>query len=107
MDFPANVNGSTMQEFVGASHTDLALLHSCAQQAAELVDAYIGDGEVPCSIRERAIIEVGVELFHRRNAPGGITQFATLEGASPVRMARNPMVAAYPLLDPFLSAGLA
>lgn len=95
-----------LREFVNATSSDWPLLSACAAEAAELVDAYIGDGTVPEPIRNRAIVEVGSELFHRRNAPGGITQFAA-EGTSPVRMARDPMLGAYPILNRYLPAGLA
>jgi len=52
---------------------------------------------VPPVVLDRAIKEVGSELFHRRQAPGGVAQFAGLDGA-PIRVARDPMVSAYPIL---------
>jgi hypothetical protein len=55
----------------------------------------------------RAILECGSELFYRRNAPSGITQFATPDGQSAVRVARDPMVGAYPILAPYMAAGFA
>lgn len=101
------MDSSALTEFVNASSADDELVRACWVEADALVGNLIAGSErVPGSIRDRAVLEVGAELFHRRNAPGGITQFA-VEGASPVRMARDPMVAAYPLLRPFLPAGLA
>lgn len=89
------------------SASDEAFLASCWGEAGALVIAYVGQSVVPSEILERAQLEVAAELFHRRQAPGGITQFATMDGASPVRMARDPMLGAYPLLDRYVSAGLA
>ena len=87
--------------------SDEPFLDSCWKEAGDLVARYIGYHSVPHSVVQRARLEVAAELFHRRNAPGGITQFAAVDGAAPVRMARDPLVAAYPILDRFLPAGLA
>ena len=88
---------------------DTQFVARCLAQGDALVEQYVGANfsRVPQAAYDRAVLEVGAELFHRRQAPGGITQFATMDGAAPVRMARDPMVAAYPILDPFLPAGLA
>jgi hypothetical protein len=40
------------------------------------------------------------ELFHRRSAPNGVAQFASFDG-SPIRVAKDPMNAVYPLLMPY------
>ena len=63
-------------------------------------------GDILTFVQERAVLEVGSELFHRRNAPNGVAQFAALDGA-PIRVARDPMVAARPLLSPYLGGGFA
>jgi len=57
-------------------------------------------------VLERAYLEVGSELFHRRSAPNGVMQFTTLDGSA-IRVARDPMVGAYPLLKRFVGFGLA
>lgn len=74
--------------------------------AAAGTASVLADG-VPQSIMRRAILEVGAELFHRRQAPNGITQFAMPNGPAPVRVARDPLVAARDLLAPFLGPGIA
>lgn len=89
------------------SASDETFLVSCWEEAGDLISDYIGEHVVPASVAHRAQLEVAAELFHRRQAPGGITQFATIDGPSPVRMARDPLLAAYPLLDRYLPAGLA
>lgn len=96
-DLAAYVTGSATDPFIAA----------CCTQAGELVAAYVGDAVIPAAVADRAALEVAAELFHRRQAPGGITQFATPDGGSAVRMARDPMVAAYPLLNRYLGLGLA
>jgi hypothetical protein len=79
----------------------------CWNPAVELVDRFIGTNEdVPATVRTRAIMECGAELYNRRSAPGGIAQFASFDQA-PMRIARDSMVRSYDLLAPFVlgSAG--
>ncbi len=92
-------------EYVGAATGDLVFVTACLAEATELVSAYCGATAVPDPIKDRATKEVGAELFHRQAAKNGIAQFATADGA-PVRIARDPMVAAYPLLDKYVAGGL-
>lgn len=96
-----------LQAYVGAGAADAAFVASCWTEADALVTEYVGTADVPAEVASRAALEVGAELFHRRQSPGGITQFATVDGPSPVRMARDPMLGAYPLLDPYLPGGFA
>lgn len=93
--------------YVGASPSDVAFVGECVETAEALVAAYVGAAEVPAVIRDRAVMEVGSELFHRRQAPNGIAQFATADGMPGVRVARDPMVSARPILAPFLPLGFA
>lgn len=95
-----------LKDYVGASGADDDYIESCWDNATELVDQFIGDSSVPDDVYDRACLEVGSELFHRRQAPNGVAQFQTLEGA-PVRVARNPMLGAYPLLQPYVGLGVA
>lgn len=81
-------------------------VQECLDEATALVDAHIGDATVPEPIYQRSIIEVGSELFAHRQAPGGITN-AALGDAPPIRLARDPMLGAYPLLRKYLPAALA
>lgn len=78
----------------------------CWYPAEALVDNFIGQAVVPAAIRLRAIIECGSELYNRRSAPGGIAQFASFDQA-PLRIAKDSMVRAYDLLNPFVNNGLA
>lgn len=90
-------------------------------EAVMLVDRYITDHGIvrrnalddfetqaqslPEEIEYRAIIEVGAELYHRKNAKNAVTQFATADTIAPVRIARDPMIAARPLLAPWAKEG--
>lgn len=98
-----------LKAYVGAPDSDDTFVASCWTESTELVDLFCGIavGDVPASVLQRATIECGSELFHRRSAPNGIAQFATLDGGSAVRVARDPMVGAYPLLTPYIGLGIA
>lgn len=79
------------------------LFEDCFNEAVVLVDKYVGLAEVPEVILDRAYIEVGADLFNRRSAPNGIQnqQYATVDGIgqAPMRISRDPMAAAYKLLQ--------
>ena len=98
-----------LKAYVGAPDSDNAFVASCWTEAHALVDKFCGVAvaDVPASVLQRAKVECGSELFHRRSAPNGIAQFANLDGSSAVRVARDPMVAAYPLLTPYIGLGVA
>jgi hypothetical protein len=71
-----------------------------------MVTVFIGQTYVPANILTRATLEVGSELYHRRSAPNGIAQFSTFDG-TPIRVARDPMIGAYPLLNRYVGLGVA
>jgi hypothetical protein len=77
----------------------------CIQTATALVNNYVGTATVPAVIKDQAILLAASELYHRRSAPNGIAQFATMDG-QPVRVAKDPMNAVYPLLLPFVKVGV-
>jgi hypothetical protein len=96
-----------LKAYVGAPDSDNTFVNECWTQASSLVTKFVGTAVVPADVINRAIIECGSELFHRRSAPNGIAQFATLDGGSAVRVARDPMIAAIPILTPFVGLGIA
>lgn len=96
-----------LKAYVGAPDSDNSFVSDCWDQAHLLVDTFVGTVVVPAAVLTRAKIECGSELYHRRSAPNGIAQFATLDGGSAVRVARDPMIGAYPLLYPYTGQGLA
>ena len=99
-----------LQAYVGAPDSDALFVEQCWDEATALVSAYVGTSTpvtvIPAEISDRAVLEVGSELYHRRQAPNGVAQFSSLDG-SPVRVARDPMLGAYPLLNRFMAAGIA
>lgn len=102
------VTTTDLQAYIGGSPADAVLLGDCLLQARELVDKYVGESPVPETILDRSYINVGAELFHARNAKNGIAnaQFALADGGmggQAVRIGRDPMRAATPLLRPWVS----
>lgn len=86
---------------------DAGFIGECVDEALALVSRVIGTvTTVPGEIHDRAVIEAGSELFHRRAAPNGISQFAAPDG-SQMRVARDPMNAARAIISPFLPLGFA
>lgn len=100
------MSAADLLEYVGAGSSDLTFVTACWDSASALVTDYIGETTVPAEIVALATKEVGAELFHRRSAKNGVMQFAAPD-AAPARIARDPMVAAYPLLDRYVTRGLA
>ncbi|WP_405472370.1 hypothetical protein [Paenarthrobacter ilicis] len=97
---------TTLAQYVKAVDADSAFVASCAAEALALVTAEIGKvTTVPAEIKARAVLEVGAELFHRRQSRNGIAGLDNTD-ATPMRIARDPMKAAYPLLNPFLGPGI-
>jgi hypothetical protein len=64
-------------------------------------------GDVDADVLEGAIVDVGAELYARRNAPFGVTTFATGDGTVATRVSADPMVRARATLEPWFAAGFA
>jgi len=98
-----SVTLAEFQAYVGTDETDFP--QECLTSGTALVERYIGEiTTVPASIKDQAIYIASSELFHRRSAPQGVAQFASMDG-TPVRVARDPMIAVYPLLQPYCGYG--
>ncbi|MCU1530119.1 MAG: hypothetical protein JWP75_3882 [Frondihabitans sp.] len=104
------MDSTDLQAYVGLgddpSAFDVALCASAWEAAEALVTQFVGASDVPEEVLDRAYLEVGSELYHRKNAPNGVAQFSTFD-AAPIRVARDPMVAARPILASFLTPGIA
>ena len=98
------MSAEKLAQYVGATPEDQEFVTECWDDAYQLVWNFVGGADVPEQILERAILETGSELFHRRNAPSGIAQFASFDGA-PIRVARDPMVGAYKILSKAMVMG--
>ncbi len=99
------VGVSDLREYVGASVSDDTFLATCLGQAVELIEIYAGDQLIPDSILDGCYLTVGSEIYQRRNAPSGITNFASPDGSA-IRLARDPLTSVYPILDRFVIGGL-
>jgi hypothetical protein len=101
---------TNLESYVGADSSDSAYVEQCWAEALSLVSVYVGTitpvVAIPTEILDRAALEVGSELYHRRQAPNGVSQFASFDGA-PIRVARDPMLSAYPILQRYLGLGVA
>lgn len=102
---PADLTNS-LAAYVGDVHPD-EFLTSCLTEARALVESQVGGAAIPDDVRNRAVIEVAAELYHRRSAPNGVKSFADgFDGSSVIRVARDPLVAARPLLAPYLGLAI-
>jgi hypothetical protein len=95
------MNWEDLKLYVGASENDDSYVQDCWEEARDLVASYIQSTKIPPRVLRRAYMEVGSELYHRRNAPMGISQYATYDG-NPVRIARDPLIGVYPLLNRYM-----
>ncbi len=101
----SSVTLAEFQAYVGTDETG-DFIESALSAGNAHVGRYIGDIDtVPNEIHRQAIMICASELYHRRSAPNGIAQFASMDG-SPVRVARDPMAAVYPLLLPYVGFGV-
>lgn len=76
--------------------------------STELVLKYVGEAEVPTPVFDRAVLLASVEQINQDKAPNGVlNQFFDAgtgeNSATPVRIGRDPMKPAYPVLDPWVS----
>lgn len=88
--------------YVGTDE-DSDFIDSCLASGLALVTRFIGTStNVPADVKDQATLMAASELYHRRSAPNGISQFATMDGAAPIRVARDPLTAITPILLPFV-----
>lgn len=99
-----SVTVEQLQNYVGTKETG-TFIEGCLASANALINNYIKNAAVPATIRDQAVLTVASELFHRRSAPNGVAQFASLDG-NPIRVAKDPMNSVYPLLMPFVRPAL-
>jgi hypothetical protein len=95
------MNWEDLKGYVGAIEADDAFVQECWDTAEDLIASYIRSTKIPAQVLKRCYLEVGSELYHRRNAPMGISQYASYDGA-PIRIARDPLIGVYPLLNRYM-----
>jgi hypothetical protein len=89
--------------YVGTKEVS-TFVDSCLASANQMVTKFVGSARVPGDVLDSAVLACASELFHRRSAPNGVAQFADL--GTTVRIAKDPMTAAYQMLLPFVGPGL-
>ncbi|MGX9346381.1 hypothetical protein [Microbacterium sp. KNMS] len=106
----------TLADYVNAIGEDaVALAAQCVAEATALVNRHIGATTaasnphgVPQTVIDRAVLEVGADLFYRKAARNGVVNFGNgMEGAAVLRINRDPMSQAYAILGPYLPMGFA
>ena len=99
-----------LKDYVKCVPADHGFVADCALEAKDLVEEYLTDNAcpgktIPPSIKARAILEVGADLFYRRTARNGVAGLDSPDGGA-VRIARDPMKAAYDTLAPYVMPAL-
>lgn len=98
---------AALAAYVGATVAD-AYVIACAAEATDMVALPVSKaaGVVPAAVVARAVLECGAELYHRRQSRNGIAGLDNMDFA-PMRIARDPMKAAMPYLQPYLGPAVA
>lgn len=97
-----------LKSYVGAhGNADDDFIDACYHEAVALVTSYVAGATVPAEVLNRAYLECGSELYHRRSAPNGISQFASMDGGQVMRVARDPLIGVYPITRPYVGFGIA
>lgn len=97
---------TTLKDFVGGDARDTKFITECATDAAAMVETRCKGSDVPASVKARAVLEVGADLYNRKKARNGITGLDSAD-VSPMRIRSDPMKAAQAILAPYLEPGLA
>jgi hypothetical protein len=98
--------------YVTAIGEDEPFAQQCAAEAEIMVGNFVGATEktpnpynVPDEVLGRAVLEVGADLYYRKASRNGIASFDTgMPAPEPMRLNRDPMAAAFPILRPFMPA---
>lgn len=100
------ITWTDLQAHVGSHDPDeQPFLETCVETATALVNAHIGDAEVPVEVLDSALLEVGSKLYGRKGSTHAYSGGDTVNSPS-VLVAKDPMVTAYPLLAKFVVVGL-
>ena len=93
------------REYVGTKE-DSEFIDRCLAVGLARVEQRIGAvTTVPAALKDLCTLAVASEWYHRRAAPGGVTQFASLDGSS-YRLAKDTMTSVYAELDKYLGVAV-
>ena len=101
-------SAETLALYLGVvGRADVApLVESAWLEAVELIDGVLADAAwrpVPTVIRDRAVLEVGANLYRRRDEQSGnASQLSDMDGAAPARAPRDPLGTVRALLSRYV-----
>jgi hypothetical protein len=96
-----SVTVEQFREYVGTKE-DSAFIDRCLAVGLSHVEKRIGEvTTVPDELKDLCTLAVASEWFHRRAAPGGVTQFASFDGTA-YRLAKDTMTSTYAELNAYL-----
>lgn len=98
---PSPVTAEEAAKYAGAP-SPAAITRDLAT-AMDLVAAHVGSGAVPESVLASAVLDVASDLYSRRQHHNGVVTFDSPDGITAMRVNRDPMAAAYPILRPYVS----
>lgn len=111
------IDETDLAKWVGSTKTENSenikrIFEDAKTQVGEALARVPNDEEWPQpseSTVNMCVLKVGHEIWAQKSAPGGVQQqYSSLgEGVQPVRLARDPMIAARPYLKKYLPGGFA
>ena len=101
-----SMDWQSLKSFIGSEDVnDDAYIVDCWNEAVLMIDLATIKAfrPIPPAIKDRLYLEVGNELFNRKNAPSGGSQFAVFDGGTqPVRGPRDPMSQVRPIIRQYV-----
>jgi hypothetical protein len=93
------VTSAQLATYIGADATDEAV-QSALTVAVVLVEDVLIEAfrPVPTIVRDRLVLEVGHEVYKRKDSVSGSSQFADYSSGQPVAGPRDPLTRVWPVL---------
>ncbi|OKL49298.1 hypothetical protein [Boudabousia marimammalium] len=101
-----DIQAAEFAAWIGAPGESSPGVQDALQTATELLKKHIGESDIPAPVYKHAVLTVASDLYHRKDAPGGVLAPMSDMGAT-VRLARDPLTPVYATLAPFIGAGIA
>lgn len=97
-----------LKDYVGSKDSNKdSFIETCYNTAVVLVDDALETAwrEVPETVLSMLYLEVGSELFKRKDAPSGTSMYAQFDGGSvPLRGPRDPLSQVRPIINRYVVA---
>jgi hypothetical protein len=106
---PALTDDDLVAYVTAVGDEDVTYAKQCLAEANAAVAAFLTAGnpyKVPQAVVNRAVLEVGADLYYRKRTRNGVAEFGGGMGEAPlaIRVNRDPLAAAYPILRPHMPA---